>query len=130
MKLNDLYANVKALMFEKPSSTIYDAYIAANANRVFREVFEENNMARMFNGREPLDEVPYVTRNSKEDLEDYFEDEYLNGVIPLGIAAYFLIDDDLSKYSIYHTDYMNARMMAQKMVNDDQIREITDASDE
>lgn len=111
--VNEIYSLTKALMFEKPSSTIYDSYLIGNINRVLRETYEENNMERMFKGKAPLTEVPYVV--NREDNIDY-EDVYLNEILPLGLAAYFLIDDDLNKYSIYITDYKNSRIMNQKVV--------------
>ena len=45
-----------------------------------------------------------------------YEDEYQYDVIPKGIDANFLMDDDLSKMSIYQTEYNNARVMHQCMV--------------
>lgn len=115
MKVQEIYDITKSLMFEKPSSTIYDNYVVPNLNRVLRELFEENNHCRIFNHKAPLTEVPYVTDfNSEVD----YEDEYLNNVIPLGLASRFLIDDDLSKYSLFNTDYTNARTIAQKVVVD------------
>ena len=116
--VNEIYSMAKSLMFEKPSSTIYDQYLIGNINRVLREVYEENNMERMFRGKAPLKEVPYVV--NREDIIDY-EDVYLNEIIPLGLAAYFLIDDDLNKYSIYITDYKNSRIINQKMVSQEVI---------
>lgn len=116
--VNEIYSLTKTLMFEKPSSTIYDSYLIGNLNRVLRETYEENNMERMFKGKAPLTEVPYVVNTN--DVIDY-EDVYLNEIIPLGLASYFLIDDDLNKYSIYITDYKNSRIMNQKVVSQEVI---------
>lgn len=116
--VDDLYSLTKTIMFEKPSSVIYDNYLIGNVNRVIRELFDENNMERMFNGKEPLAEPPYVTQKTDELV---YEDLYLNEIMPLGLAAYFLIDDDLSKYQIYITDYKNARIMNQKIVSQEVI---------
>ena len=116
--VNEIYSLTKTLMFEKPSSTIYDSYLIGNLNRVLRETYEENNMERMFKGKAPLTEVPYVVNTN--DVIDY-EDVYLNEILPLGLAAYFLIDDDLNKYSIYITDYKNSRITNQKIVSQEVI---------
>ena len=116
--VNEIYSLTKTLMFEKPSSTIYDAYLIGNMNRILSELFHENNMERMFKGLAPLESVPYVQSNNDEVL---YEDVYLNQIIPLGLASYFLIDDDLSKYSIYITDYKNARITNQKLVSQEVI---------
>lgn len=116
--VNEIYSLTKTLMFEKPSSTIYDSYLIGNLNRVLRETYEENNMERMFKGKAPLTEVPYVVNTT--DVIDY-EDVYLNEIIPLGLASYFLIDDDLNKYSIYITDYKNSRITNQKIVSQEVI---------
>jgi hypothetical protein len=113
MNVNDLYTKTKQLMFEKGSSTIYDNYLIGNVNRVIEECFEWNNNERMFKGLPPLKEVPYV---QTRDDELVYEDIYLNHIMPLGLASYFLIDDDLSKYSIYITDYKNALIQYQKFV--------------
>ena len=116
--VNEIYSDTKGKFFEKTSSTIYDSYLIANLNRVLIECFNENNMERMFNGIAPLKEVPYVKSTNDEVV---YEDVYLNEIIPLGLAAYFLIDDDLNKYSIYITDYKNARIENKKMVSQEVI---------
>ena len=120
--VNEIYSDTKAKFFEKTSSTIYDAYLISNLNRVLMETFEENNMERMWNGKKPFAKCPLVT--DRTDVIEY-EDTYLDLIIPLGLAAYFLIDDDLSKYSIYITDYKNARIMNQKMLPKEVIDELT-----
>lgn len=100
-------------MFEKPSSTIYDNYFIDNCNRVLAELFDENNMSRLFRGKSELMYIPQIT-DMTDEIE--YEDEYMYDVIPKGIAAYFLIDDDLQKYGIYNTDYQNARIKYAKLV--------------
>lgn len=113
MTVDELYSLTKTIMFEKPSSTIYDNYLIGNVNRVISELYFENNMERMFYGKPPLKEVPFVNERSDELL---FEEKFVNEIMPLGLASYFLLDDDLNKYSIYITDYKNARIMNQKLV--------------
>jgi len=110
----DVYEKAKSLMFEKPSSSIYDNFWKPNLNRILVELFNENNVARVFNGKTKL-ENPQVIVNDSDIME--YEDEYVYNVIPLGLAARFLIDDDLNKYAIFNTDYNNARVFAQKLVS-------------
>ena len=113
MTVSDIYKMTKAWMFENPNSNIYDNYIIDITNKVLAEVFEENNMLRMFRGMAPfMDGIKNHLVSSMDDEID-FEDVYCYDVIPKGIDANFLMDDDLSKMSIYQTDYNNARVMHQ-----------------
>ena len=126
MTVNDLYMKTKAWMFEKPSSTIYDNYIVEITNKVLAETYEENNMLRMFKGKVPfIDGVLAHQVSSTADELDY-EDEDLLDVIPKGIDANFLMDDDLSKMSIYQTEYNNARVMRQVLLSQDEIERLTE----
>lgn len=126
MTVNDIYMKTKAWMFEKPSSTIYDNYIVEITNKVLAETYEENNMLRMFKGKVPfIDGVLAHQVSSTADELDY-EDEYLLDVIPKGIDANFLMDDDLSKMSIYQTEYNNARVTRQVMLSQDEIERLTE----
>ena len=50
--------------------------------------------------------------------------EYQYEVLPLGIVAEFLMDDDLNKMSRFDTKYNNARVMHQKIVSMDRIKEL------
>ena len=130
MTLQELYSKTKAWMFEKPSSTIYDNYIVEIANKVLAETYEENNMMRMFKGKLPFIDgvVNHQVTNITDELD--YEDEYLLDVIPKGIDANFLMDDDLSKMSIYQTEYNNARVMRQCMVPLHTIEELTKKAEE
>lgn len=116
MTLNDLYSKTKAWMFYEPSSPVYDNYIIPIANKVLAEVYEENNMLRIFKGKLPfIDGVSAHQVSTLTDELDY-EDEYLLDVIPKGIDANFLMNDDLNKMSIYQTEYNNARVMHQVLL--------------
>lgn len=121
MTVQEMYKKTKAWMFEKPSSTIYDNYIIEITNKVLAELFEENNMCRMFNGKDPFVSIAEHQVSALTDEIDY-EEEYQYEVIPKGIDANFLMDDDLSKMSIYQTEYNNARVMHQKLVSQDVIK--------
>lgn len=125
MTVQEMYQKTKAWMFEKPSSTIYDNYIIEICNKVLAEVYEENNMCRMFYGKVPfIDGVGVHQVSSMTDVLDY-EEEYLLDVIPKGIDANFLMDDDLSKMSILQTEYNNARVAHQKILNQSVVDELT-----
>ena len=50
--------------------------------------------------------------------------EYQYEVLPLGIVTEFLMDDDLNKMSRFDTKYNNARVMHQKIVSMDRIKEL------
>lgn len=124
MNVNDIYMKTKAWMFEKPSSTIYDNYIVEICNKVLAETYEENNMLRMFKGKVPFIDgvLAHQVSNITDELD--YEDEYLLDVIPKGIDSNFLMDDDLSKMSIYQTEYNNARVMHQVMVASDIVEKL------
>ena len=124
--LNEIYHKTKCWMFEKSSSNIYDNYIIEIANKVLAETYDENNMCRMFYGKVPfIDGVAAHQVSALSDELDY-EDEYVLDVIPKGIDANFLMDDDLNKMSKYDTEYNNARVMHQKFVSKEKIRELTE----
>lgn len=126
MIVQDLYMKTKAWMFEKPSSTIYDNYIIEITNKVLAETYEENNMCRMFKGKLPfIDGISAHQVSNITDELDY-EEEYLLDVIPKGVDANFLMDDDLTKMSIYQTEYNNARVMHQCMLSSDVIERLTE----
>lgn len=126
MTVQDLYMKTKAWMFEKPSSTIYDNYIIEITNKVLAETYEENNMCRMFKGKLPfIDGISAHQVSNITDELDY-EEEYLLDVIPKGVDANFLMDDDLTKMSIYQTEYNNARVMHQCMLSSDVIERLTE----
>lgn len=124
MTVQELYQKTKAWMFEKPSSTIYDNYIVEICNKVLAETYEENNNLRMFKGKVPFIDgvLAHQVSNITDELD--YEDEYLLDVIPKGIDANFLMDDDLSKMSIYQTEYNNARVMRQCLVSKDIVEEL------
>jgi len=125
MTVQEIYMKTKLWMFEKPSSTIYDNYIIEITNKVLAETYEENNMLRMFKGKVPfIDGVAAHQVSSTDDELDY-EDEYLLDVIPKGIDANFLMDDDLSKMSIYQTEYNNARVMHQCLLDQETVEKLT-----
>lgn len=130
MKLSEIYSKSKAWMFEKKSSTIYNDYIIEITNKVIAELYEENNILRMFKGKVPfIDGIAAHTVSSLNDELDY-EEEMQYDVMPKGITANFLMDDDLNKMSLYQTEYNNARVLHQCMVSQSTIEELTKQAEE
>ena len=107
MTVNELYQTARALMFDNLNSTNLDQYLLAHVNVLIAELFHENNQLRQFKNKANLYSIPIVT--SEEDTLKY-EEEMLYNVMPKGLAARFLQDeDDRSKYTMMQTEYMNAR---------------------
>ena len=126
MTVNDMYTKTKLWMFEKVSSTIYNNYIIEICNKVLAETYEENNMCRMFKGKVPfIDGIAAHQVSNLTDELDY-EEEYLLDVIPKGIDANFLMDDDLSKMQLYQTEYNNARVTHQCILSQEVIDKLTE----
>jgi len=119
MTVQEMYTKTKAWMFEKPTSNIYDNYIIEITNKVLAELYEENNMCRMFKGKAPFQDgiANHQVRDMNSNID--YEPEYLYNVIPKGVDANFLMDDDMSKMSVYQTEYNNARVANQCMVSKD-----------
>ena len=126
MKLSEIYAKSKAWMFEKKSSTIYNDYIVEITNKIIAELYEENNMLRMFKGKLPFIDGPSAHMVTALDSELDYEEEYQYDVMPKGITANFLMDDDLNKMSLYETEYNNSRVIHQVMVSSSKIKELTE----
>lgn len=134
MTVSELYDKCKAIMFEKQSSKIYDNYILQITNEKLAELYAENNMCRMFYGLKPLTTIPQVTAMTDElgvitSATTLGEGlgimpEYQLEVLPIGIVAEFLMDDDMSKMSRFDTKYNNARVTHQKLVSQSVIDEL------
>lgn len=111
-------------MFDKVDSTTYDDSIIAIVNKILAETYDENNMMRMFRNKVPfIDGVGAHQVSSMDDEIDY-EDEFIYDIIPKGIDANLLMDDDLNKMSIYQTEYNNARVEKQVMVSPEKIAKL------
>lgn len=106
MTVKELYELTKSLMFEKKTSKDYDGYYKGNINVLLMENFDINNLLREFKGLEPLEKVPYI-QNDDDDLQ--YEEEICREVLSNGLACKFFIDDDLSKFNIFNTFYLNAQ---------------------
>lgn len=111
MTVKELYERAKSLMFEKQSSKDYDNYYIPWTNVLLSENFDLENSLLLRDGEDALDEIPMVTSDTDElPYHDVINYE----VLPYGLAANFFIDDDLSKYDIFHTYYQNAQMKYMK----------------
>ena len=104
MTVKELYELAKAMMFEKKTSKDYDNYYIPWINVLLSENFNLNNHLREKHDKDPLDKVPTVANDT--DVIKY-ETEMCYEILPYGLAAKFFIDDDLSKYDIFNTDYEN-----------------------
>ena len=111
MTVKELYERAKSLMFEKQSSKDYDNYYIPWTNVLLSENFDLENSLLIRDGEDSLDEIPMVTSDTDElPYHDVINYE----ILPYGLAANFFIDDDLSKYDIFHTYYQNAQMKYMK----------------
>lgn len=111
MTVKELYERAKSLMFEKQSSKDYDNYYIPWTNVLLSENFDLENSLLLRDGEDALDEIPMVTSDTDElPYHDVINYE----IMPYGLAANFFIDDDLSKYDIFHTYYQNAQMKYMK----------------
>lgn len=111
MTVKELYERAKSLMFEKQSSKDYDNYYIPWTNVLLSENFDLENSLLIRDGEDALDEIPMVTSDTDElPYHDVINYE----ILPYGLAANFFIDDDLSKYDIFHTYYQNAQMKYMK----------------
>lgn len=111
MTVKELYERAKSLMFEKQSSKDYDNYYIPWTNVLLSENFDLENSLLLRDGEDALDEIPMITSDTDElPYHDVINYE----ILPYGLAANFFIDDDLSKYDIFHTYYQNAQMKYMK----------------
>ena len=111
MTVKELYERAKSLIFEKQSSKDYDNYYIPWTNVLLSENFDLENSLLLRDGEDALDEIPMVTSDTDElPYHDVINYE----ILPYGLAANFFIDDDLSKYDIFHTYYQNAQMKYMK----------------
>lgn len=116
MTVDDIYYISKAYMFERMGSTVWDNYILPVTNKIIGEIWQENNMLRMKKGLLPLLKMP-VAQLRTDDLDDLgIMEEYQRDVIPKGIDAMLLMDDDLARMGKYEAEYNNARVMHQVLV--------------
>ena len=106
MTVAELYELAKNLMFEKQTSRDYDNYYMLWINVLLSENFNLNNHLRRKHGKAELRSVPTVT--AETDTIPY-ENEMCYEILPFGLAANFFIDDDLSKFDLFHTYYENAQ---------------------
>ena len=105
MTNHELYKESLNVMFEKPNSKVYENYYKTHINLLLANVFDINNTIRVKNGKEPLEEIPFVSND--DDVIPY-EEITLREILPWGLAAQFSVDDDLNKYTIYNTNFVNA----------------------
>ena len=109
MTAKELYKMARHLMKDNMTSKHLDEYYITDINVLLTELFNENNALREKANKGPLLSVPVI---SSEDDQIMYEPQMVYNIMPKGLAARFFVDeDDRSKYTIYQTEYMNARMM-------------------
>ena len=104
----------RSLMMDNLSSTHLDEHVVPHINVLIAELFAENNHLRRFKDKDVLYDIPVIT-----DLDEklFYENEMLYNVMPKGLAARFLQDeDDRSRYTMLQTEYMNARSQVMPVV--------------
>lgn len=126
MKVREIYKLTKSWIFEKQGSTNFDDQIIDITNKVLAELYEQNNMCRMFYGKVPFIDgiAPHLVHNLDDEVD--FEEEFQLEIIPKGIDANLLLDDDLSKKAIYDVEYNNAQVSHQKMVSNERVKRLTE----
>ncbi|MCR5372707.1 MAG: hypothetical protein K6E41_04500 [Solobacterium sp.] len=111
MTAEEMYENVKALMFERLNSVDFDENYIPWLNIVLSENFDINNSIRTEKGLSPLYKRP-VIRNEADRLN--YEEEMINEILPLGLAKYLWIDDDHENVNIFDALYQNAQQRYMK----------------
>ena len=114
MTVKELYELAKAMMFEKKTSKDYDGYYKPYINILLSENFGLNNNLRINAGKEPLTDIPLIELDSDEIP---YEPVVCREILPNGLAMYFFIDDDLSKFNVFNTNYINAQTKYMKGVD-------------
>lgn len=114
MTVKELYELAKAMMFEKKTSKDYDGYYKPYINILLSENFSLNNNLRINGGKEPLTDIPLIELDSDEIP---YEPVVCREILPNGLAMYFFIDDDLSKFNVFNTNYINAQTKYMKGVD-------------
>ena len=114
MTVKELYELAKAMMFEKKTSKDYDGYYKPYINILLSENFGLNNNLRINEGKEPLTDIPLIELDSDEIP---YEPVVCREILPNGLAMYFFIDDDLSKFNVFNTNYINAQTKYMKGVD-------------
>ena len=119
MNAKELYKLARHLMQDNMSAKHLDEYYITDINVLLAELFNENNALRIKANKGPLIDIPIVY--TEEDIIMY-EPQMVYNIMPKGLAARFLIDeDDRSKYTIYQTEYINARTQAMPVVFEDHL---------
>jgi inosine/xanthosine triphosphate pyrophosphatase family protein len=114
MNAKQLSEMARRLMMDNMASSHLEQYMIAHVNVLITELFFENNALRNARHKGPLLEIPII---SDDDEEIIYEPEMLYNVMPKGLAARYLQDeDDRSKYTMLQTEYINARTQIMPVV--------------
>ncbi len=111
---NDLYEVAKRLIYEKLGEAYYPKYSLVYINLLLAENFDLNNSIREWNEDDALENM--VQLDALTDEIKGFVPQMMYEILPLGLAKYFFIDDDLKRFNIFDTLYFNAQQKYTKAV--------------
>lgn len=106
MIAKELYEYTKQIMFEKPNSKDFNYNWKAYINMLLAENFELNNGLRCERNLPKLYRVPFI---ESEDDNIPYELEICYEVLANGLASKLFVDDDLTKFNLFNTEYKNAQ---------------------
>lgn len=115
MTAQDIYTLASALIFERPGADEdFEHFFLAFINILLPECLEAENCIRLSEGRETLDEAPFVMRMD-EDIP--FSSLITRTALPYGVVSHYYQDDmDNYKADVYRARYISALTEASKAV--------------
>ena len=102
MTVDDGYKIALALIGETGSD--YDGVLMPLVNLLMAEMFAVNNSIRACNGENVLSEIPVVVNRSDSFVYDR---ALISEVLPYGLAAKLIIEDNRSLYNAMNYEYCN-----------------------
>lgn len=100
----EVYGLTKNKIFERSSSRDFDYDWLAILNMALSDLFDFNNAYRLAEGKEELEDVPYLEEET--DIVPY-EYQVIMDLVIIYMAREFMKDDDLSKFNLFETQYAN-----------------------
>lgn len=100
----EVYGLTKNKIFERSSSRDFDYDWLAILNMALSDLFDFNNAYRLAEGKEELEDVPYL--ENETDIVPY-EYQVIMDLVVIYMAREFMKDDDLSKFNLFETQYAN-----------------------
>lgn len=100
----EVYGLTKNKIFERSSSRDFDYDWLTILNMALSDLFDFNNAYRLAEGKEELEDVPYL--ENETDIVPY-EYQVIMDLVVIYMAREFMKDDDLSKFNLFETQYAN-----------------------